>query len=240
VHWSKPLIVLGPDEKTGWEADINRPSVLKRDGVYHLWYTGQSAGRSAIGYATSADGRKFVRQSKQPVLQARLPWEKVAVMCPDVSWDDQARVYRMYYSGGEQYEPDAIGLATSVDGLLWKRAQDGPSFQSDPHIAWEQRKVTACQVIERGGWHIMFYIGFHDKDHAQIGVARSRDGIHDWQRLGANPIISPTAGSWDADACYKPSALFDGRRWLLWYNGRHQSVEQIGLATHEGEDLGFR
>jgi len=33
--------------------------------------------------------------------------------------------------------------------------------------------------------------------------------------------------------------LFDGRRWMLWYNGRHGSLEQIALATHEGEDLGF-
>lgn len=26
---------------------------------------------------------------------------------------------------------------------------------------------------------------------------------------------------------------------MLWYNGRHNSLEQIGLVTHHGEDLGF-
>jgi len=26
---------------------------------------------------------------------------------------------------------------------------------------------------------------------------------------------------------------------MLWYNGRRGSDEQIGLATHAGEDLGF-
>ena len=41
------------------------------------------------------------------------------------------------------------------------------------------------------------------------------------------------------DAVYKPYAIFDGQKWLLWYNGRRGGVEQIGLATHEGEDLGF-
>ena len=30
-----------------------------------------------------------------------------------------------------------------------------------------------------------------------------------------------------------------GRRWVLWYNGRKGGFEQIGLATHAGEDLGF-
>ena len=46
-------------------------------------------------------------------------------------------------------------------------------------------------------------------------------------------------GHWDQDACYKPYAVFDGTKWLLWYNGRRGSLEQIGLATHEGYDLGF-
>ena len=37
----------------------------------------------------------------------------------------------------------------------------------------------------------MFYIGFRDQDHAQIGLARSKDGITGWQRHPANPIIRP-------------------------------------------------
>jgi hypothetical protein len=85
----------------------------------------------------------------------------------------------------------------------------------------------------------MFYIGFRDEHHAQIGIARSRDGITGWQRHRDNPIIRPGPGQWDRDAVYKPYAVFDGRRWLLWYNGRKGGVEQIGLALHPGEDLGF-
>ena len=82
-------------------------------------------------------------------------------------------------------------------------------------------------------------IGFSDKDHARIGLARSRDGRRGWERHPANPIISPGEGRWDGDAVYKPYAILDGGRWLLWYNGRRGGVEGIGLAVHEGEDLGF-
>jgi predicted GH43/DUF377 family glycosyl hydrolase len=78
-----------------------------------------------------------------------------------------------------------------------------------------------------------------DVDHAQIGIARSADGVTAWERHPANPILSPTVDGWDHDAVYKPAALFDGKRWMLWYNGRHNFVEQIGLAMHDGEDLGF-
>ncbi len=149
------------------------------------------------------------------------------------------KLFRMWYSGGEQYEPDAIGYATSPDGLHWTKLTANPIFRPDPAIAWERHKVTACQVVRRGDWYYMFYIGFRDEDHAQIGIARSRDGITGWHRQPANPILGPTEGAWDHDACYKPYAIFDGTRWLLWYNGRHGPVEQIGLAVHDGEDLSF-
>jgi predicted GH43/DUF377 family glycosyl hydrolase len=238
-HWSKPVIVLGPNKASGWEDDINRPVVIKQDDVYRMWYTGQTNGRSAIGYATSSDGVTWKRMSDQPVLSPAQPWEKVAVMCPDVIWDGKDKIYKMWYSGGEQYEPDAIGYATSPDGVHWTKRENNPIFKADSKIEWEQDKVTACQVVKDGSWYLMFYIGFRDVNHAQIGVARSRNGITDWQRLPANPIVRPTPDAWDADACYKPYAIFDGKKWLLWYNGRHGGLEQIGVATHEGRNLGF-
>jgi predicted GH43/DUF377 family glycosyl hydrolase len=144
-----------------------------------------------------------------------------------------------WYSGGDQYEPDAIGYATSPDGLQWNKNPANPIFKPESKLPWEQHKVTAVQVLKRGDCHYMFYIGFRDVDHAQIGVARSRDGIGDWQRHPANPIVRPGNKEWDHDACYKPYAIFDGTKWLLWYNGRHGNVEQIGVVFHQGEDLGF-
>ena len=239
LHWSKPVIVLPPDQATGWEDDVNRPVVVKHGFVYYMWYTGQANGHSAIGYATSSDGIVWHRRSGKPVVAADQPWEKVAVMCPDVLWDNDAKVLKMWYSGGEQYEPDAIGYATSPDGLNWTKCLNNPIFKADPAVDWERDKVTACQVVHDADWYLMFYIGFRDVDHAQIGVARSKDGITNWQRLSANPIVRPTPDGWDADACYKPNAIFDGEKWLLWYNGRHGGVEQIGVVTHQGHDLGF-
>jgi predicted GH43/DUF377 family glycosyl hydrolase len=239
VEWSKPLIVLGPNEKTDWEDDLNRPVVIRNGDRYQMWYTGQARGHSWIGYAISQDGKAWQRMSGRPVLSADSPWEKVAVMCPHVLHDPDSRRYRMWYSGGEQYEPDAIGYASSDDGLTWTKHQNNPIFKPDPKNQWEQNRVTACQVLRQGNWFLMFYIGFQDESRAQIGVARSRDGITAWQRHPANPLIRPGHDKWDHDAVYKPYAIFDGRQWLLWYNGRKGSVEQIGLVTHEGADLGF-
>jgi hypothetical protein len=241
IHWNAPIIVLGPDLDAGWEEDVNRPIVVKRSGGYHMWYTGQARGHSCIGYATSVDGKTWNRMSKNPVLSADKPWEKVAVMCPHVIWDGRAKLYRMWYSGGDQYEPDAIGYAASPDGRHWTKLAQNPIFRADPNRVWERHKVAGGQVLLLDGWHYMFYIGFRDVDHAQIGLARSRDGITNWCRLPSNPIIQSgeKQTDWDYDACYKPFAMLDGNRWLLWYNGRRADFEQIGLAIHQERDLGF-
>jgi predicted GH43/DUF377 family glycosyl hydrolase len=239
VHWSKPQIALGPNANTDWENDLNRPVVIKNGDHYQMWYTGQAKDHSWIGYAVSQDGRVWDRMSRHPVLTAESPWEKVAVMCPHVIYDDAAKRYRMWYSGGEQYEPNAIGYAESADGVAWIKHAANPIFKPDPKKQWEQDRVTACQVVRQGDWFLMFYIGFEDGNRAQIGLARSRDGITGWERHPANPLIRRGKDRWDHDAVYKPFAILDGGRWLLWYNGRKGGVEQIGLATHEGEDLGF-
>lgn len=238
-HWTDPVKVLQPNPDNTWESDLNRPGVIKKDGIYHLWYTGQAKGQSWIGYATSNDGKTWKRMSNNPVISPEVPWEKTSVMCPSVIWDSKEKLYKMWYSGGEQYEPDAIGYATSSDGINWKKYAQNPIFQNDPKNTWEQAKVTACQVIKKNNEYLMFYIGFRDIDYAQIGIARSKDGINNWQRHPQNPIIRPGTG-WDSSAVYKPYAIFDGKRWLLWYNGRKKGTEQIGVAVHEGEDLGFK
>ncbi|HEV2328261.1 MAG TPA: family 43 glycosylhydrolase [Verrucomicrobiae bacterium] len=244
-HWSEPVIALGPNRASGWEDDVNRPVVIKQGGIYRMWYTGQvnagkEEGLSRIGYATSSDGLTWKRMSNKPVLSADCPWEKTAVMCPDVIWDKEAQLYKMWYSAGGQREPNAIGYATSPDGMVWTKCKDNPIFKADSAIEWERNRVTGCQILKEDGWYLMFYIGFSDPYHAQIGIARSKDGVTNWQENPENPII-PTSVQprWDADACYKPYAIFDGKKWFLWYNGRRSQFEQIGVAIHEDRDLGF-
>jgi len=160
-------------------------------------------------------------------------------MCPSVIWDEKAKLYKMWYSAGDQHEPDAIGYATSPDGQNWSKATVNPIFSPDPKNPWESYKVAACHVIPHAEQYLMFYIGFRDENQAQIGLARSTDGINNWERHPENPIIRPgkTDDDWDYDAVYKPFTLFNNGRWMLWYNGRRDAIEQIGLAIHQGKDL---
>ena len=77
-----------PVEGSSWEADMNRPVVVYKDGLYHMWYTGQNDGKSWIGYAISKDGYNFERQSKEPVLSAETALgEKLRSCVLMVIWD---------------------------------------------------------------------------------------------------------------------------------------------------------
>lgn len=240
IHWSEPRIILEPQPETGWEDKLNRNAVVKRGDIYHMWYCGQARDYTRIGYATSQDGYTWTRYSDEPIMIPELPWEGRSLMCPHVLWDEEQGLFKMWYSAGETYEPDAIGYAVSADGVHWRKHPANPIF-TPGKASWEQDKVTACQVFKRDGQYLMFYIGFEDVHTARIGIARSPDGITRWQRHPENPIVSPTPGGWDASACYKPFALWDriSGKWLLWYNGRNGKPEYVGLVTRDGYDLGF-
>jgi sucrose-6-phosphate hydrolase SacC (GH32 family) len=245
MNWTAPEIILGPDFATGWEDDINRCAALEKDGILHLWYTGQAHGNSWIGYAASDIGPKgeieLKRYGAEPIIVPEQPWENMSVMNPCVHWDNDQQIYKMWYSAGETYEPNVICHATSKDGINWRKHRANPLFVRDAQNACEQDRIGGCQVLPYKGGYLMFYIGYEDIDTARICGAWSPDGISRWMRLADNPIISPEAGKWAGDACYKPSVAYeeDNDRWLLWYNGRRGGDEYIGLAIHEGEDLGI-
>jgi len=241
VHWTSPRIVLAPGPQGSWQEAVNRPSVIKHAGRYHMWYTGQNKTNSRVDYAISADGVSWTRVGDGPVLIPDQSWEKAAVMTPSVLYHQPSGQFRMWYSAGDQYEPDAIGLATSSDGRRWTKYVANPVFKPGAAGAWDQSNVTAPQVLRDHDWYIMFYIGFYNAASAEIGVARSRDGITGWQRHPLNPIIRPgiRPEEWDYSAAYRPWAVQLDDRWVLWYNGRRNALEQIGLAIHPGTSLGF-
>jgi len=147
----------------------------------------------------------------------------------------------MWYSGGETYEPNVLCYAESQDGIHWDKRAANPIFIRNRHNTYEQDRIAGCHVFRRDSWYYLFYIGYEHIDTARICAARSPDGLTRWQRLPANPIVSPTLDSWDGDACYKPFVLWqpEKRRWILWYNGRKGAPEDIGIVTHDGYDLGF-
>lgn len=238
IHWEEPQITLAPKPENGWEENINRNCVLKIDGKYKMWYSAKARGYSYIGYAESDDGINFHRVQDEPILFSERPWEGFAVMNPCVLYDEG--IYKMWYAAGETFEPNVLAYAESKDGINWEKIKFNPIFTAEKENVYEQDRVGGCQVIKTEDMgYVMFYIGYEDIHKAQICMARSDNGITGWVKSPLNPIVEPEKGSWDADACYKPSFLWNEQenKWMLWYNGRNGHDEYIGFVTKDGREL---
>lgn len=113
-------VVLTPAE--AWEmGTIGRPAVLRHDGVIWLYY----AAAGGIGVATSSDGVSFSRPSAEPVLAPGDGWEAgVAPTSPCVLASADGSL-RMYYEV-PLASGSAIGVATSSDGVSFRRVGDRP------------------------------------------------------------------------------------------------------------------
>ena len=227
TDWQKKGSIMKRIPET-WEHQINRASVVITNGTWHLWYTGQSPEISRIGHATSADGLHYQRSSR-PCFEATLPQEGVSVMNPCVLWDEDRKIFQMWYAAGENYEPDALFYAESEDGEHWTKHEQ-PILRKDETHEWEKHKVGGCDVKrQKNGTYIMYYIGYQNLDVTRICYAVSDDGIN-WKRPNHNICISPSQGSWDSDATYKPAVIEKNGTLYMWYNGRKGIEEYIGLA----------
>lgn len=239
INWSELKIVLNKDLTTGWQDIINRATVIYHDDMYHMWYTGQKEGISRIGYATSKDGYSF-ESEKNPVLEPVESYEKESVMNPCVIYDEEEKLFKMWYAAGETYEPDVLAYATSEDGINWTRYKENPVFTANSdNTALDNYKIGGCDIHKIGdNEYLMFYIGYTDINTARIFIAKSTNGIS-WERHSKKPIIAPTKGEFDEDACYKPAAIYDKKnnRWMVWYNGRNKKKEYIGLYTYNKYEI---
>ena len=228
VTWLNPKVIL--NGRSGmWDENVSRGCLLHTNGQYYLWYSGQYNGVSCVGLALSDDGETFKRVSANPILKSDLKFEGVSVMNPCVLWDETEKVFKMWYSAGETYEPDVIGYAESEDGIAWKK-RNKPVLEKMKDRKWECYKVGGCNVVKNAdGSYDMYYIGYQNVDVARICLAHSKDGII-WTRKNDNLLLSPSKNAWDSDAVYKPSVIKTKEKSYLWYNGRKGCCEYIGLA----------
>ena len=161
IHWDEPIITLESNPESGWEDDINRNCVLYVDGIYKMWYTGQSHNHtySYIGYAESTDGISFERKVSEPVLIPEYPWEKESVMLPCVLYEDGK--YKMWYSAGETYEPNVIAYAESDDGINWRKSRINPILIKEKKNFYDQERVGGAYVLHTEDLgYLMFSHGY--------------------------------------------------------------------------------
>lgn len=144
--------------------------------------------------------------------------------------------YRMWYIGFESMNPmkRTFGLATSIDGINWKKYEKNPlDFNSD-NLNWGNVFGT-FDIIREDSLYLLWYSAqpFESGKSSSIGFAWSEDGFN-WTNH-PNPVLCPGEDdAWDSHGTTNPKIYFDGRTYHLWYCGwpkRLPKTVSNGYAT---------
>ena len=259
--WTAPQEMTFPNGEPFVGGD---PSVLFDDGVYKVWHTHFVNGVLGTTYAESRDGLVW-----EPLLDGRN--RRLVLQPTPGAWDwrgietvsvlkKEGRYYLWYlgYPNGVpkgQGRKDAIGLATSSDGIHWEKH---PTPVLVPEFEWEQpfqrmgvengKEITFWaggleepSVIwdEDEGLFKMWYAAkFYDEfavfDRAfvgfRIGYATSKDGVN-WTKH-PEPVFLPTraSGTFDPVVVSHTNVIKDPQfGYHLFYAGGG-AIDSIGHA----------
>ena len=97
---------------------------------------------------------------------------------------------------------------------------------------WENLGVQQAKILYEDGHYKMWYNALSSGPYVVTCYATSPDGIV-WTKLGSNPVLSPTSGSWDATTTQPGAILKDNGIYKLYYFGYDNQYDSwhIGLAT---------
>jgi predicted GH43/DUF377 family glycosyl hydrolase len=241
------VVLLGEDGE--WDdEDVETPTVVKHDGVYHLWYSGRGEPEGTnplkypdaairIGHATSEDGIKWVKDPQNPVIEVgkALSWDWLAAAEPTVIVKNG--VFEMWYTGATlqpRFYPKLrlkfflqIGRATSVDGSNWEKTAANPVLKLR-----YKNGITTPTVIYNEPYYEVWFVLYDEKTYLPGGpvlYATSLDGIK-WRWFWGTILRKGQVPAWDSWAIFGPTVLLDGDQYKMWYSGVNLDSEAVHLA----------
>jgi predicted GH43/DUF377 family glycosyl hydrolase len=177
--------------------------------VYGYTYEGEGS-EGFIWRATAPSLGGPWKLDALPVLEpgAKGSWDAVRVAEPSVVRMDDG--FAMFYTGVDDEGVARIGMATSGDGVSWRRRPD-PVFSGGQ--GWDGGSVGDPQVVETTDGFVMAYRT--ESGGFGFGLARSADGIS-WEPSSVNPIMSEDRSP-DGEPFWQSEAtVIDGEvRWWL-------------------------
>jgi predicted GH43/DUF377 family glycosyl hydrolase len=183
-------------------------ALVQPDGTWTLYFYTLSgntfSGPGEIGRATApaATGPWKIDPDAMLSPGPSGSWDDIQVSAPNVLITDSG--YLMYYDALGKNSTSMIGMATSPDGIHWKKynnpATNDPAFaESDPVLktsndGWDSKRVIDPNVVKTSDGFEMIYLatsgsGKFTKGDFSFGAATSPDGIT-WTKSSLNPILS--------------------------------------------------
>jgi predicted GH43/DUF377 family glycosyl hydrolase len=227
-----PVLSPGPSP---WDSlGVGYPFVMKDEGIFKMWYIGHytPAGSGRVGYATSFDGKHWIKPFDHPVLDVSAgEWDSAEVGYVWVLKEDGE--YRMWYSGHNGDYHYRIGYASSPDGIEWTK-HDGPLLSpGEGGTSWDAHNNYGPIVIKSGSMYMMWFKGAPGWGGPTLmGLATSTDGLT-WCKHPDNPVMVPgLPGSLDELEVNSRCILYeDGLYKMICTSARSYDRTILFLAT---------
>lgn len=204
IHWEDLGIVLPLGTREEADPDgIWTGSVVEKDGVIHIFYTGGNRPRETpqtICHATSTDGIHFTKDDRNPLFGPDTTWfEARDWRDPFVFWREDRQEYWMLVTARSNTEAlgrrGVVVLCTSPDLEAW-------TIHRAPFYAPGNTWAMECpEVFELGGKWRMIFSRFSEQAATIYREADSLDGP--W-RTPAHPAL-------DGPRWYAAKSLTDDR-----------------------------
>jgi predicted GH43/DUF377 family glycosyl hydrolase len=229
---NRPVIAPQGD---GWEsAGTFNPSVIRHDGQIVMLYRAQDGnGTSRLGYATSADGVRFIRRP-EPILSPETEYERGGGLEDPrlVKIDDR---YYLTYTGYNKTDAQ-LCLATSTDLVHWDRkGVILPAYRGRWNVGWTKAGAIVPEKIDGKYW--MYFLGTAADKTDQMGLAYSPDLVH-WTDALDVPVLPRRPGQFDSRVVEPgPPPIVTAEAITLIYNGADDAlVYRTGVARFDRTD----
>ena len=212
------------------------PGALVRNDTVHLFY--QTYGnweKDAICHAWSVDGVHFQKNATNPIFRPQGSWTVGRAIDAEVGLF-KGKFY-LYFATRDttmttQMQGVAVAKGQSFDRDQWIQQGDGPVLA--PKYPWEGECVEGASVIARGDEMYMFYAGAYNNQPQQVGVAKSKDGVH-WARLSNKPFLeNGDPGSWNSSESGHPHIFKDNDgKTYLFFQGNNDNGHTWMISKKE-------
>lgn len=161
-------------------------------------------------------------------------YESYGIKAPRVLKQRDGKYWTLYgcypLQGGYELRPGYEGVATSENGLTWRRAKPTYilSVHDDDVGKWEQSCIYQPWLVEQNGGFFDFYNAANGGIE-QLGVAIS-DDLLNWSRYPGNPVVRNRAGGYDEKFCSDGKVFRDGDHWTMFYFGVGRGGAHIMIA----------
>ncbi|MCR9200374.1 MAG: glycosylase [Planctomycetaceae bacterium] len=212
----KPVFTGRPGQ---WDELIRERGWVMKDGdTWRMWYTGYNKSVQPydmkLGYATSADGLDWTRQTDGPIHDDVWVEDMIVIRHGDL-------LYMFAEGAGDQAQ-----LLTSSDGLKWTRVgsldvrlQNGSPISAGPY-------GTPTVWVEDGTWYL-----FYERRDQGIWLATSTDA-RVWTNVSDRPLIVPGPDSYDALMIAMNQIVKIGNRYYAVMHGTGTTTKPRDWCTY--------